>query len=316
MNTSHLARPGPDEQLAHHRLAAQLAGVHVPEFVLPAHHHAVLGGLRLHYVDWGSPDRPPMIFLHGGGQTARTWDLPCLAMRREWHCLAVDQRGHGDSEWSYGYDYSFDAHARDTAALLDHLRIERAILVGMSMGCINALQFAVDFPDRIAAFVAVDAGPWIQFEGGKRIASFMQDTAELETLEAYVEHALAFNPRRDRRLLRTSLLHNLRQQADGTLSWKGDRRRPVDLGWVKRNLEGLRGRAGEVRCPTLILRGAQSDVFHDADAAAFAEAVPDARWVRIPAAGHVIQGDQPAALVAAIREFLHGIEAAPAEPRS
>src|SRR5262245_1878470 len=93
------------EDLAHHRSAAELAGLEIPEFVAPEHHDVVLGGLRLHYLDWGTAGHPPALFLHGGGQTARTWDLCCLALRPELRCIALDQRGHGDSEWSYGFAY-------------------------------------------------------------------------------------------------------------------------------------------------------------------------------------------------------------------
>ena len=86
------------ETLAHLRLASRLARVDVDEVVVPTDHHAVVDGLRLHDLDWGHRDRPALIFLHGGRLTAHTWDLVCLAMRADFHCLAIDQRGHGDSE--------------------------------------------------------------------------------------------------------------------------------------------------------------------------------------------------------------------------
>ena len=307
MSPASLPVPSSEEQRAHHRLAAQVAGVEISEFALPEHHHVVLGGQRFLYLDWGTPSLPPALFLHGGGQTARTWDLVCLALRQELHCLALDQRGHGDSEWSYGHEYGHEAHADDIVALLDELEIERAVLVGMSMGCINGLYVAARCPERVAAFVAVDAGPWVQFGGAKRIVDFVQSAAGLDSLDAYVEHAMAFNPRRDPRLLRVSLLHNLRQHEDGTLSWKTDRRRPFDLVRMRESLAILAEGVGELRCPTLVVRGTESDVFSDDDAESFARALPDGRWVRVAGAGHTIQGDQPAALVDEIRGFLASI---------
>jgi pimeloyl-ACP methyl ester carboxylesterase len=294
----------PSEQLAHHRLAAELAGIEIPDYVAPTHHHSVQNGMRFHHLDWGETGRPPALFLHGGGQTARTWDLPCLALRRELRCLALDQRGHGDSEWSYAFDYSSDAHAGDVAALLDSLAIEQTVVVGMSMGCINGLHFAARWPERVAAFVAVDAGPWVRLDGGRRIIDFVESADRNATLEEWTEHARRFNPRRDTRLLRHSLLHNLRSLPDGTLTWKTDRRRPIGVDGIESRLDALRALLPRIECPTLILRGAESDVFLDEDAERFAAALPHARWTRVDGAGHTIQGDQPAALVREIRSFL------------
>jgi pimeloyl-ACP methyl ester carboxylesterase len=286
------------------RLGAELAGLELPELVAPAEHHVVLHGMRFHYLDWGKPERPPALFLHGGGQTARTWDLCCLALRAQLHCIALDQRGHGDSEWSYAFDYAPDTHAEDFAALLDHLEVSRAVIVGMSMGCLNGLAFAERWPERVAAFVAVDAGPWVQMEGGRRIAEFVRDADGGVDVEAFVAAAVRFNPRRDPRLLRQSLLHNLRALPDGTLTWKTDRRRPIDFALMETRLAALRERLDVIRCPVLILRGSESDVFTDADAERFAAALPDARWVRIEGAGHAIQGDRPAELVRELGAFL------------
>ena len=299
-----LSIPMPAEEHAHHRLAARLAEIEIPEFVAPAHLHRVVGGLRLHCLDWGTQGRPPLLFLHGGGQTARTWDLACLALRKEFHCLALDQRGHGDSEWSYALDYTPESHVRDFVGLLDALRIERAVVVGMSMGCINGMQFAASHPDRVASLIAVDAGPWVRTEGVGPIRKFIEDADGAESLDAVIEHALRFNPRRDRRLLAVSLRHNLRVLPDGRLHWKTDRRLPVDLQTMTKWLENLQARVGEIGCPTLILRGAESEVFFDEDAARFADALSRGRWARIEGAGHSIQGDAPAALVREIRSFL------------
>ena len=307
MSTPALPRMSPEEQLAHHRLAAEISGIEIPEFVQPTHHHLVVEGLRLHYLDWGQPDLPPTLFLHGGGQTARTWDLVCLALRQQMRCLALDQRGHGDSEWSYANEYTPEHHADDIEALLDALSIERAVVVGMSMGCINGLHFTARRPDRVAAFVAVDAGPWVRMEGGQRIIDFVQSARSLESLEMYVERAVAFNPRRDPRLLRFSLLHNLRQQSDGTLTWKTDRRRSLDVQIMQEQITSLQKLVSEIRCPTLVVRGAESDVFGDEEAERFSNAVEDGRWVRVQGAGHTVQGDQPAALVEEIRGFLRSL---------
>lgn len=299
------------DQRAHHELAARLAGLDIPELVAPTHSHHVVGGLRLHLLDWGRPEKPPVLFLHGGGQTARTWDLICLALRPEYRCLALDQRGHGDSEWSYDFDYAPESHARDVAGVLDALGIERIVVVGMSMGCLNGLAFAVTHPERVGAFVAVDAGPWVHVEGGRGIIRFMTDSDGARSIEELVEKVLRFNRRRDPRLLAVSLRHNLRRLPDGTLTWKTDRRRAWDLEMLRARLERLQAQVGGLTCPTLILRGAESGLFLDRQAARFAAALPDARWVRVEGAGHTIQGDAPAALVREVRAFLDRIGTRP-----
>ena len=188
--------------------------------------------------------------------------------------------------------------------LLDALEIERAVVVGMSMGCINGMQLAVRHQSRVSAFIAVDAGPWVRIEGASPIVNFTADADGAPNLKALVEMALQFNPRRDRRLLEVSLRHNLRTLPDGRLTWKTDRRRNFDFSRMQNWLEDLQGRVGDIRCPTLILRGAESEVFLDEHAARFANALPAARWARIKGAGHSIQGDAPAALVREIRRFL------------
>src|SRR5262245_36159761 len=120
------------EELAHLRLAAELSGLDVESVALPASHHVVLGGMRLHYLDWGSHGRPPILFLHGGALNAHTWDVVCLGLRQRYRCLALDQRGHGDSEWSPVMDYGPEAHVRDIAGLVAHLELGRFLLVGQS----------------------------------------------------------------------------------------------------------------------------------------------------------------------------------------
>lgn len=294
----------PAEERSHHQRAARLAALDIPEFVAPVHLQLVLAGLRLHCLDWGTAGRPPALFLHGGAQTARTWDLVCLALRRELRCLALDQRGHGDSEWSYSFDYAPPSHARDFLHLLDALEIERALVVGMSMGCLNGLELALRHPERVAAFVAVDAGPWVRTDAARPILDFVAESDGAESLEALIDDARRFNPRRDARLLAVSLRHNLRVLPDGRLAWKTDRRRPLELPRMAHWLESLQARIARLRCPTLILRGSESEVFLDEDAARFAAAVPAGRWARIEGAGHTIQGDAPAALVAELRRFV------------
>jgi pimeloyl-ACP methyl ester carboxylesterase len=300
-----------DEFRAHLELSAATAGISLSELVLPDEHHVLLRRMRFHYLDWGTPGLPPVIFLHGGGLNAHTWDLVCASLRRERHCVALDQRGHGESEWSPQMDYATESHVGDLDAFVEALGLDRFVLVGMSLGGVNALAWAGQHSRRLAGLVLVDVGPEIRFDGVRKIQAFTSETTPLDSVEQFVERALAFNPRRNRELLRRSLLHNLHRMPDGRFMWKYDQRHrgKVDPGAYARRRDLLWSAADAVECPTLVVRGAQSDVFHDEDAERLAARLRQGRWVRIERAGHTVQGDNPADLLVALRAFLDEVPA-------
>lgn len=301
--TSFLASP---EYLEHLREAAAVAGLVIPDFIVPDEHHVVLGRMRFRYLDWGTRGKRPMLFLHGGGLTAHTWDLVCLALRSDYRCLALDLRGHGDSEWSPEMDYGIEAHRDDVEALIDQLGLDGLVLVGMSLGGLAAIAYGGRHAARLAALIIVDVGPEARLEGARRIAEFIAAPAEFDSVEAVIERAMAFNPRRDPRLLRSSLRHNLRQLPNGKLTWKHDRRHRARFDpeeWARRR-HALWDDVPSITCPTLVMRGGRSDVFLDEDAAKLAAALPRGAWVRVEDAGHTVQGDNPRALVAELRRFL------------
>jgi pimeloyl-ACP methyl ester carboxylesterase len=288
------------------KLMVDLSGIAVSDVVLPVSRHVVLGGMRLHYLDWGTDGRPPILFLHGGALNAHTWDAVCLTLRAEYRCLALDQRGHGDSEWSPVMDYGPDAHVRDIEAFADHHGLDRFILVGQSMGGLNAFVYASRHSERLAGLVIIDTGPGVRPAGGQRIIDFVGQTAEIESIDEFVRRAAAFNPLRDLRLLRWSVRHNLRRLPNGNWMRKHDMRH-----WQTTDARAIVERIGiywddtaRVTCPTLIVRGERSDVFFDEDAERFADALPDGRWVKIAAAGHNVQGDNPRGLLNALDQFL------------
>jgi esterase len=306
--------PTPAEEARHLAAVAAAAGFRVTRVVLPKDEHVVLGGMRLHYLDWGSPGGGlgtppglPVVFLHGGGLNAHTWDIVCLALREEHHCYALDLRGHGDSEWSPALDYSLGAHLRDLEAFADYLGAERFFLVGQSLGGIIGIGYASRHRRRLVGLVAVDSGPFAGSQAGiDRLAAFTLDSREFASLDEAVTRAVAFNPRRDPRLLRYSLQHNMRQLPDGHWTWKRDQRHlsRQRLAALVDQIRALAPQARAIACPTLILRGADSDMFSADQAAAFAALVRDGTVVTIPDSGHNVQGDNPAGLLAAIRPFL------------
>jgi esterase len=268
-------------------------------------HHAVVDGFRLHYLDWGGSG-PDILFLHGGALTAHSWHEVCLALRDRYRCVALDQRGHGDSEWSPALDYGTDAHVRDLVGLTTQLGLDRFVLVGQSLGAVNGLTFAARHGERLAGLAMIDAGPWVRLEGARRVRDFVLMPAELPSVEDFVERAKSFNPRRDTEVLRRSLLHNLRPTPDGGWTWKYDRRHLSRESFeaFAAELPGLEAELAAVRCPVLVVRGEESDVFSAADARQLAERLPDGRAVDVPDAGHTVQGDNPLGLAREIDRFV------------
>lgn len=295
----------PGEELEHLRLASTVAGIEA-DVVLPDHHYLAGGGLRLHYLDWGTPRRRAIVFLHGGGLTARTWDLVCLNLRTDYRCLALDLRGHGDSDWSAALEYGLGAQLGDLQAFTDRLGLDDFLLVGMSLGAMIAIAHAATHSSRLAGLVAIDAAPPFSLGPGvRRIADF-KSRGQFDSVEELVEHARAFNPRRDPRLLRRSLLHNIRQGRDGKLTWKYDRR-ALGLRRIESlvgEFAALTGVEASIKCPVLIVRGAESDVLSERQADGFARSLPNGRWTTVADAGHTVQGDNPRELTSALRRFM------------
>lgn len=263
--------------------------------------------MRLHYLDWGTAGRRPVVFLHGAALNAHTWDVVCLALRQQFHCYAVDQRGHGESAWAEDADYSGDAHRGDIEAFVDRLGLDRFVLVGHSMGGFNAFNYAFHHSHRLAALVLVDAGPSMLAKGARRIADFVNQTAVLDSLEEVMQKAIEFNPRRDPRLLRRSLLHNFRQDPSGKWirktdlrMWNGYRSREKERALLEERFR----QAARITCPTLIVQGSLSDVFTSDDAEKLAGEFRDGHYAQVGEAGHTVQGDNPRALAEVLSQFL------------
>jgi esterase len=289
------------------RKAIEIASLEVSEIVLPRDHQIIVGSARFHYLDWGGNGRP-ILFLHGGGLNAHTWDVVALMLRSRYRCIALDQRGHGDSEWSPSIDYGVDTQVRDVEGFVEALGLDNPLLVGQSMGGLNSMGYAVRHSDRMKGLVVVDVGPEINAGGVQRIREFAS-TPELDSPDAFLDRAVQFNPLRDPTVLRRSLFYNLRQLPNGKWALKHDQRRSSEeasrISTAQR--ERLAGEVVKIACPTLIVRGALSEVLTDAAAERFAKSLKKARWVRIEKAGHNVQGDNPRGLLDAMRPFLQEI---------
>ena len=284
--------------------AARAAGVTFSADVAPEDRHVEANGMRFHYLDWGNPHLPPLLLLHGGAQSAHSWDFFALAMRDHFHVIALDQRGHGDSDWSEEGDYDPTFHIADVDAITDALHLSSFVLLGLSMGGRNAYGFAARHPGKVERLVIVDVGPDIAAEGRKHIQEFLEGTEVFESFEWLVERVHQYNPRRPVEQIRGSLLNNLKQQDDGQWTWKHDRRRGIrrDRG-MELNEEAWQDIAA-VRAPTLLVRGADSYILSSQTAEKMRSTLAACAFVEIPNAGHLVPSDNPVAFEAAVRSYL------------
>ena len=276
-----------------------------------------VGKLKIHYQEWGDESAPAILMLHGFGVSGHMFDEFAERMQDRFHLISVDQRGHGDSDWSDEGDYSREAFVRDLEGFQAKLGIERFVLIGHSMGGLNAVSYTVRHPERVRALVLVDVGPESAKEGVDNITRFTRGPDQLE-FEEFVEMAHRFNPRRTVENIRDRMRHRLRQLDNGKWTWKFDERfRKEDSGLQ------IGGRLSndetwqlyrDVPVPTLLARGAESDVLTQEIAERVAREMQRARLVVVPAAGHSVPGDNPDDFTAAVREFINDLETGRFEP--
>jgi esterase len=260
-------------------------------------------GLRFHLLDWGIAGLPPLLLLHGGAQTAHSFDEVAPDLARRHHVLALDQRGHGDSDWAPRYDR--DAFVGDIAAVLDAHGWEAATLVAMSLGGLNAIAFAATRPERVRGLVVVDVVPTVAAAGREAIGRQLAVHA-FPSFDAAVKQARAFNPRRTVANIRERLRWAMRKDAEGRWTYKFD---PAIGGAAGRDPESLWWAVGRLRCPTLLVRGAESNVLSVEGADRFVRTVPGSQVAVVDGAGHSVMGDNPAGFLSVVQPFLarHGL---------
>lgn len=284
------------------------------EVTEPAARYYTSQRLRLHYVVWGQEDRPPLVLVHGSRDQSRSWDQVAQALAGEYAVYALDLRGHGDSAWAIGDQYSLPEYAADLAAFADHLGRDPLTLVGHSLGGATVLQYTGIFPDRVRQVAAVEGlGP-----GGRRrhepaslrMRRWIAQLRDFErrsprhyaSIEEAVQRMRAANAHLTPELAEHLTRHGVRPNDDGTYSWKFDNyvrlRSPYEF-----NLEDARELWNQIRCPVLLIRGDESrapDPEEDGQASAF----HTYRSVLIRGAGHWVHHDQTEAFLAVLREFL------------
>ncbi|HZT66977.1 MAG TPA: alpha/beta hydrolase [Acidimicrobiales bacterium] len=273
-------------------------------------------GLMLAATRYGASDRPPVVFLHGAGQTRHAWAETAGAVAGlGWQAICVDHRGHGDSDWPDGPDYDFDHYADDIDEILEQLD-EPPVMVGASLGGIAILVSHGRQPaQRYRGVVLVDITPRIDLAGAKRILGFMAANPEgFATLEEASARIAEYTgrPRPDRL---DGLAQVLRQDPrTGRWRWHWDQRflhgrldgHALDERTTELHQRLLRG-ARTLMAPTLLVRGGRSELVTPEAVDELVRAVPHARTVDVAGAGHMVAGDANDPFTAAVCEFISSL---------
>jgi pimeloyl-ACP methyl ester carboxylesterase len=280
-------------------------------------HDVFVRDLKLHYQEWGNASAPPILMLHGFGVSGHMFDEFAERMQDRYRLIALDQRGHGDSDWSPDGDYSRQAFVNDVEGFREALGLERFILVGHSMGGLNAVTYTVEHPEHVRALVLVDVGPEAAKEGVDNIVRFTRGPDELE-FDEFVEMAHRFNQRRSIDNIRERMRHRLKPTEGGKWTWKFDKRFRQDQNGLKIGSSLTNDETWQlyrsVRVPTLIVRGAESDVLSPEVAERAAREMQRAKLVVVASAGHSVPGDNPDDFTAAVREFIGELDTGRFEP--
>lgn len=278
-------------------LAATL-GVTIDDAAPPREFRFSHAGCGLHGFDWGGTGFP-VFLLHGGRLSAHTWDFVCLGLRGAARLIALDLRGHGDSDWSH--DYEIDTLAADVVAAADHFGFDRVRLVGMSLGGVVAATVADSRPDLVERVALIDVAPGADFESTRRMREFISELGPVRELETVVETAMRINPRANRETVRYRMSTLFRLVPDGDWVPKADPC-PPDYPAILAAITRLPAQLTEV--PVLLVRGERSRVVPQATAERLVGRIPYGELVVIPDAGHNVQEDNPAALITALHTFL------------
>jgi len=229
--------------------------------------------IKLHYVDWGNPEAPPLLLIHGGRDHCRNWDWVAEELRHDWHVIAPDLRGHGDSGWSTDGNYNLQSYIYDIAQLIHQMQLSPVTIVSHSMGGNIALRYTGLYPETVKKLVAIEGlGPspklieeakaiptakrWRDWIDKKRAAS-AKTHRRYETFEDALARMKAENGHLSDEQALHLTKHAVNQNEDGTFSWKFDHYMSV---WplIDINHEETEKLWGDITCPTLLCYGNDS----------------------------------------------------------
>jgi pimeloyl-ACP methyl ester carboxylesterase len=261
---------------------------------------AEINGLRLHFRDWDGPslDAPVLVLLHGRTRDARTWDLFAPMFATRYRVIVSDARGHGESDWSSAREYAPAHQASDVTQLLAALGCDHVSILGHSMGGLTAYAVAAQSPELVDKLVVVDVSPELpESRLGrppvKRLASF-EEALAVQIARPRDEHDV---------LLREAVRRNLLLMGDGTFSWRFDAE-GLRESFLLRNTDDEWRQLEQIKTPTLLVRGADSELLTRELAERVCRSIPNSNLIDVPDAGHPVPRDQPARFFAVVVPFL------------
>lgn len=264
------------------------------------------GGIALVGDAIGRRGDPPVILLHGGGQTRHAWGSTARALAGAgWYVVSLDHRGHGDSEWPPDGDYMLASFAGDVAAVAKELGAP-PVVVGASLGGLAGLMAEGELGPILAALVLVDVAPRMEADGVAKIITFMERGLDgFESIEAAADAIASYLPHRRRPRDLGGLAKNLRRRDDGKWHWHWDPRFiRRDMGDPSFSRDRLVGAASRLELPVLIVRGRMSDVLSEEGVREMRGLVPHALYTDVGGASHMVAGDDNDAFSSAVIDFL------------
>ena len=274
--------------------------------------------LRLHYVDWGNPDAPPMLLVHGGRDHCRNWDWVAEALRKDYHIIAPDLRGHGDSQWSMSANYNMGNYIYDLAQLVHQQNLAPVTIIAHSLGANISLRYTGVFPETVKKLVAIEGlgpGPRSHAEADKkpiaeRLRSWVTEQRAYSARQPLryktIEEAFARMQEANRHLTpeqaRHLTQHGVNQNEDGTYSWKFDQY--IRL-WPAYDMtrDAIAELWARITCPTLLVHGLESWARSPASDGRLSH-FQNASVLGVPGAGHWVQHDQLEFFLDKVRAFL------------
>ena len=274
--------------------------------------------LRLNYVDWGNPDAPPLLLVHGGRDHARSWDWVAEELRHDWHIIAPDLRGHGDSAWSPDGNYEMSAFVYDLAQLIHQLNLAPVSIIAHSMGGNIATRYAGLFPENVRKMVNIEGlglSPKMQAERDTigiqtRFRQWIEDKRNAAgrapkrypNIEAAYERMKTENSYLTDEQARHLTVHGISRNEDGSWSWKFDHYLNV---WAIFDMprENLLTLWQSITCPVMMMYGANSGASNPEKDGRIAH-FPTAKVVEYENAGHWLHHDQFDRFMADVRAFL------------
>ena len=271
----------------------------------PEDKSTTINGLKLHYLDWGNTKQQTMILLHGFIAHAHSWDGFAAKMQDSYHVIALDQRGHGDSDWAQDGAYTAEDFRDDLAAFIDTLEVEKPVIVGHSMGGRNAIIYAGTHPEKTDRLVAIDSRLRSDPINAMAIQLMANSILEhLTSIEEGVEALIKFSPSIPRELAEDLVANGARKLADGSYAPKFDLTMK-DQALSKLLVSDLWSYLEKIICPTLIMRGANSPIMPKDVAQKMVEVLPNGQFSEIENAGHLVPQENHVAFENAVIAFLN-----------